>query len=129
MNKNINTNTCHKTTESTTNTCYTSTKSNASTCPTQTYAKFLNLRPCWAGKSQFNIGRPFYLRVVHCRVAGVGWLLGTATESLRAFGERLFANFRDKNIFFYNCGKTGHLWLSKDLHIYRLVPSNVLFDV
>ena len=57
------------------------------------------------------------LRYVHCaRVAGVGWLSGTAAESLRAFGERVFAHFCDKNVVFYNCGKTGHLWLSKDLH-------------
>ena len=34
------------------------------------------------------------------RVAGVGWLSGTAAESLRAFGERVFANFRDKNVVF-----------------------------
>ena len=63
------------------------------------------------------------------RVAGVGWLSGTAAESLRAFGERVFANFRDKNVVFYNCGKTGHLWLSKDLHTHRHVPSNTHFDV
>ena len=50
------------------------------------------------------------------RVAGVGWLLWTAAESLRAFVERVFANFRDNNVVFYNCGKKGHLWLSKDLH-------------
>ena len=64
-----------------------------------------------------------------CRVAGVGWLSGTAAESLRAFGERVFANFRNKNVLFYNCGKTGHLWLPKDLHTHRHVPSNALFDV
>ena len=67
--------------------------------------------------------------LVSGRVAGVGWLSGTAAESLRAFGERVFANFRDKNVVFYNCGKTGHLWLSKDLHTHRHVPSNTLFDV
>ena len=53
------------------------------------------------------------------KVAGVGWLSDTSAESLRAFVERVFANFRDKNIVFYNCGKTGHLWLSKDLHTHR----------
>ena len=63
------------------------------------------------------------------RVAGVCWLSGTAAESRIVFGERIFANFRDKNIVFYNCGKTGHLWLSKDLHTHRHVPSNTLFDV
>ena len=65
----------------------------------------------------------------YSRVAGVGWLSGTAAESLRAFGERVFANFCDKNVVFYNCGKTGHLWLSKDLHTHRHVHSNTLFDV
>ena len=63
------------------------------------------------------------------RVAGVGWLSGTAAESLRAFVERVFANFRDKSVVFYNCGKTGHLWLSKDLHTQRHIPSDTLFDV
>merc|ERR1719285_1591424 len=53
--------------------------------------------------------------ISNIRVAGVGWLSGTAAESLRAFGERVFANFCDKNIVFYNCGKTGHLWLAKRL--------------
>ena len=41
------------------------------------------------------------------RVAGVGWLSCTAAESLRAFVEHVFANFRDKNIVFWDCGKTG----------------------
>ena len=36
------------------------------------------------------------------RVAGVGWLSGTAAESLRAFVERILANFRDKSIVFYD---------------------------
>ena len=72
---------------------------------------------------------PKRLFVVSYRVAGVGWLSWTAAESLRAFVERVFANFRDKNVVFYNCGKTGHLWLSKDLHTHRHVPSNTLFDV
>ena len=67
--------------------------------------------------------------LVTSRVAGVGWLSGTAAESLRAFVERVFANFRDKNVVFDNRGKTGHLWLSKDLHTHRHVPSNTLFDV
>ena len=71
----------------------------------------------------------FKIFVASCRVAGVGWLSWTAIESLRAFGERVFANFRDKHIVFYNCRKTGHLWLSKDLHIQRHVPLNTLFDV
>ena len=51
-----------------------------------------------------------------CRVAVVGWLSCTAAESLRAFVERVFANYRDKNIVFHDCGKTGNLRLSKDLH-------------
>ena len=62
------------------------------------------------------------------KVAGVGWLSCTAAESLRAFVERVVANFRDKNIVFYDCGKTGNLWLSKDLHTHRHVPSNTLLD-
>jgi len=39
------------------------------------------------------------------RVAGVGWLLCTAAESLRAFVESVFANFRDKTLFFTIAGK------------------------
>ena len=48
-------------------------------------------------------------------MAGVGWLSVNATKSLRAFVERVFANFRDKNVVFYDLGKTGNLWVSKDL--------------
>ena len=77
----------------------------------------------------FNCTKVDEIEATVCRVAGVGWLSGTTAESLRAFGERVFANFRDKNIVFYNCGKTGHLWLSKDLHTHRHVPPNTLFDV
>ena len=39
--------------------------------------------------------------VTQGRVAGVGWLSCTAAESLRAFVERVFANFRDKNVVFF----------------------------
>ena len=39
---------------------------------------------------------------LHNRVAGVGWLSGSATKSLGAFVERVFANFCDKNVVFYN---------------------------
>ena len=39
------------------------------------------------------------------KVAGVGWLSDTSAESLRAFVERVFANFRDKNVFFTIAGK------------------------
>ena len=38
---------------------------------------------------------------ISIRVAGVGWLSWIAAESLRAFVERIFANFRDKSIVFY----------------------------
>ena len=54
------------------------------------------------------------------RVAGVGWLSGSATKSLRAFVERVFANFRDKNIVFYNRAETGNLWLSRDYYERRI---------
>ena len=37
---------------------------------------------------------------IHARVAEVGWLSGSAKLSLRAFEERLFANFCDKNVVF-----------------------------
>ena len=39
-------------------------------------------------------------------LTGVGWLLGSATETLSPFVERVFANFCDKNIIFLQ------LWLS-----------------
>ena len=48
------------------------------------------------------------------RVARVGWLLCTAAETLRAFVERVFANFC-KHFFFYNCGKTGNIAVAKRL--------------
>ena len=62
-------------------------------------------------------------------VAGVGWLSWTAAESLRAFVEGVFANFRDKNMFTIDrkqsiCGSQGTLD-----HTHRHVPSNTLFDV
>ena len=34
------------------------------------------------------------------RVAGVGWLSCTTAESLRAFIERVFANFCKKTLFY-----------------------------
>ena len=40
--------------------------------------------------------------LVDSRVAEVGWLSVNATKSLRAFVERVFANFRDKNVVFYD---------------------------
>ena len=54
-------------------------------------------------------------------MAGVGWLSGTAAESLRAFGELVFANFRDKNIVFYNAGKQAICGWQKDLHTHDTV--------
>ena len=42
------------------------------------------------------------LVVPSSRVAEVGWLSVSATKSLRAFVERVFANFCDKNIVFYD---------------------------
>ena len=56
------------------------------------------------------------------RVAGIGRLSGTTAESLIAFGERVFASFCDKNFVFYNCGKTSHLWLSKDTGTFPQTP-------
>ena len=38
-------------------------------------------------------------------MAGVGWLSVNATKSLRAFVERVFANFCDKNVDFTIEGK------------------------
>ena len=45
------------------------------------------------------------------RVAEVGWLLASAKYSLRASVERVFANFRDKNVVFYHCVNIGSFWL------------------
>ena len=45
------------------------------------------------------------------RVAEVGRLSWTVAESLRAFVERVIANFRDKNVVFYNRAETGNLGL------------------
>ena len=45
---------------------------------------------------------PKRLFVVSYRVAGVGWLSWTAAESLRAFVERVFVNFPDKNVVLYD---------------------------
>ena len=46
------------------------------------------------------------------RVAGVGGLSASANQSLRAFVERVFANFRDKNGAFYNGVNICSFWLS-----------------
>ena len=45
------------------------------------------------------------------RVAGVGWLSGTAAESLRAFVERVFTNFCDENVIFYKIVILHEYWL------------------
>ena len=72
----------------------------------------------------FDIGTFTPAAVSHWRrVAGVGWLLCTAAEFLRAFVERIFRNVCDKNIVFHNCGKTGNFWLSKDLHTHTQARS------
>ena len=47
----------------------------------------------------------------HVRVAEVGRLSWTVAESLRAFVERVIANFHDKNVVFYNRAETGNLGL------------------
>ena len=52
---------------------------------------------------------PFRWSAVQIRVAGVGWLSCTAAETLRAFVELVFANFRDKNVVFTISGKKGNL--------------------
>ena len=59
-------------------------------------------------------------------MAGVGWLSGTIAESL---GERVFANFRDKNIFFTIAGNRPFVVVKRLTHTHRHVPSNTLFDV
>ena len=63
------------------------------------------------------------------RVTGVDLLSWTPAESLIAFVERIFANFRDKNVIFYDLRKSENLWLSRDLHTYTRVPLNTFFDV
>ena len=45
------------------------------------------------------------------RVAEVGRLSWSVAESLRAFVERVIANFRDKNVVFYYRAETGNLGL------------------
>ena len=45
------------------------------------------------------LASPSQILIKH-RVAGVGRLSASVTESLDAFGERVLANFRDKNIKF-----------------------------
>ena len=57
-----------------------------------------------------------------------GWLSWNAAESLRAFVERVFADFRDKNavLRLKVWGKTGNLRSSKDLNTHRQIPSYTL---
>ena len=55
-----------------------------------------------------------------CRAAEVGRLSWSVAESLRAFVERVNANFRDKNVVFYNPAETDNLWLSKDYYESRM---------
>ena len=45
------------------------------------------------------------------RVAEVGGLSGSAKKSLRAFVERVFKNFRDKNVVFYKIVILHEYWL------------------
>ena len=54
------------------------------------------------------------------RVAEVGRLSWTVAEYLRAFVERVIANFRDKNVVFYNRAETGNLWVSRDYYERRI---------
>ena len=56
----------------------------------------------------------------HTRVAEVGRLSWTVAESLRAFVERVIANFRDKNVVFYYRAETGNLWLLRDYYESRI---------
>ena len=58
---------------------------------------------------------PKRLFVVSYRVAGVGWLSWTAAESLRAFVEHVFANVRNNNVVFYDCGKKRQFVVVKRL--------------
>ena len=52
--------------------------------------------------------------------AEVGRLSWSVAESFRAFVERVNANFRDKNVVFYNPTETDNLWLSKDFYESRM---------
>ena len=52
--------------------------------------------------------------------ADVGWLSVNVAKSLRAFVECVNANFRDKNVVFYNRAETDNLWLSKDNYESRM---------
>ena len=60
------------------------------------------------------------LLVVPGSQAGVGRLSWTVAESFRAFVERVNANFRDKNVVFYNRAETDNLWMSKDYYESRM---------
>ena len=62
----------------------------------------------WSEVGHMESGR-YSHAIVGVRVAGVGWLSCTVAESLRAFVEPVFANFRNKNFVFYEYGKTGNL--------------------
>ena len=59
-------------------------------------------------------------RVIYYSLAEVGRLSWTVAESFRAFVERVNANFRDKNVIFYNPAETDNLWLSKDYYESRM---------
>ena len=54
--------------------------------------------------------------LVHSSLAEVGRLSWSVAESLRAFVERVIANFRDKNVVFYYRAETGNLWLLRDYY-------------
>ena len=61
---------------------------------------------------------------------GRGWLAFVDRSRIpQSFRRARICKFLRQKRRFLHCGKTGHLWLSKDLHKHRHVPSNTLFDV
>ena len=82
----------------------------------------LYLKPAWLCLYQ-SCDCPVVTLVI-CRIqGGRGWLAFVDRSKIpRGFRRARFCKFSRKNINFYNCGKTGHLWLSKDLHTHRHAP-------
>ena len=81
----------------------------------------------WSGKHLFVW---YSSSILQCpRVAEVGSLSWTVAKSLRAFVERVIANFRDKNVVFYNRAETGNLGLlwKEDILRWELYKSRMSF--
>ena len=68
---------------------------------------------------------PGPMDLLHSTPAWQG-LAGFRRPQNNPFVRRIFADFGDRNIVLYDRGETGNLWLSRDFHTHKHVPSEDL---